>query len=74
MNTETIKAVVSSAIVVIVAVFASCGVDVDGDSLTNVVSAAVLIVATGYGCWKNHNFTEAAQKGQELVNEIKGRK
>lgn len=74
MNAETIKAVVSMIIVVIVSVLSAIGIDVDGDALTNVVYAVLLIVVTAYGCYRNHNFTQAAQEGQKLIDELKGNK
>lgn len=72
-NNETVKACVSGAVVIVVAVASACGIDIDGDMLTNVICAALLVLATGYGCWKNHNFTQAAQEGQKLIDEIKGK-
>lgn len=73
MNTETIKALVSEAVIIAVAVGSACGIDIDGDALTNVICGGILIVATGFGCWKNHNFTRAAQEAQKLIDKIKGR-
>lgn len=71
MNMETIKAIVSALVIIIVNVGISCGIDIDGDMLTNVMCAIVLIGVTFAGIWKNHNFTKAAQKGQEVVDYIK---
>lgn len=72
MNTETIKAIVRACVIIVVAFCGAIGIDVDGDLLTNVVCSAIMLISTGYGVWKNHNFTEAAQRGQELIDEIKG--
>lgn len=74
MNKETIKAVVNTIVVVVVTILSALGINVDGDMLVNVLCAVVLIGATIYGCYKNHNFTEAAQEGQLLIDEIKANK
>lgn len=71
MNQETMKAVVSAAVVVIVAALGAVGIDADADALQNVLSAALFLAATAYGVWKNHNFTLAAQEGQKVVAAIK---
>lgn len=74
MNVETIKAVVSMLIVVMVSSFGALGIDVDATALENVIYAILFLGATVFGCYKNHNFTKAAQRGQELINEIKAGK
>lgn len=74
MNGQTIKAIVSTIVTVSITVLSAFGIDVDGDLLTNVLCAFVLVGATIYGCYKNHNFTKAAQEGQKLVDEIKADK
>lgn len=71
MNVQTIKAAVSAIVVVAVSVFSAFGIDIDGDALTNVICAVLLVASTIYGVWRNHNFTKAAQEGQKLVDEIK---
>lgn len=71
MNQESMKAVVSAAVVVIVAALGAVGIDADADALQNVLSAALFLAATAYGVWKNHNFTQAAQEGQKVVAAIK---
>lgn len=72
MSKERIKAVVSSVVVIAVAVCSALGLDVDGDALTNVICAALLVASTAYGCWKNHNFTEAAAGAQVYLDLLKG--
>lgn len=74
MNGQTIKAIVSTIVTVAITVLSAFGIEVDGDLLTNVLCAVVLVGATIYGCWRNHNFTKAAQEGQKLVDEIKAGK
>ena len=71
MTTENMKPIVSAVIIIAVNVAAMLGFDIDGEALTNVVCAAVMLIATGYGVWKNHNFTDAARQGQELTDAIK---
>ncbi len=74
MKKETIKAIVNTLVVVAVTVSSAFGIDIDGDMLVNVMCSIILVAATVYGCWKNHNFTEAAQEGQLLIDEIKANK
>jgi uncharacterized membrane protein YfcA len=71
MNVETIKACISALGVLIVAGAGALGLDIDADAVQNIVSAAVLLIAVLYGVWKNHNFTEAAQLGQILIDREK---
>ena len=71
MNAETIKATLSATGVIIVAALGAVGIDLDADALQNVLSAALFLAATIYGCWKNHNFSKAAQEAQKLLNAIK---
>lgn len=71
MNRETVKAWAGTIVTVAVVVASSFGYSLDEGAVSDIVCAAVLIAATAYGCWKNHNFTEAAQEGQKLTDEIK---
>jgi uncharacterized membrane protein len=71
MNTETVKAVISAAVVFVCAIAGALGFDLSTDTVWQVVSAVVFVAAVGYGIWKNHNFTTAAQEGQQLVDELK---
>jgi predicted negative regulator of RcsB-dependent stress response len=68
---ETTKAMISAIVVFICAIGGALGFDLTNDVALQFVSAIVFLVALGWGVWKNHNFTEAAQKGQALVDEIK---
>ena len=74
MNTQTIKAIISTILVIVVSLFGALGIDVDGAAVENVLYAAIFLVSTFYGCWRNHNFTKAAQEGQKLIDELKGNK
>lgn len=69
---ETLKACASATVVLIGTVAGAIGFELDGDMLTNVVSAACVLIATAWGVWHNHNFTKAAQEGQKVVDGIKG--
>ena len=72
MNTQTIKAIISTILVIVVSLFGALGIDVDGAAVENVLYAAIFLVSTFYGCWRN--FTKAAQEGQKLIDELKGNK
>lgn len=71
MNTETIKAIISAAVVFICAIAGALGLDLSTETVWQVASAIVFVAAVAWGIWKNHNFTAAAQEGQALVDEIK---
>ena len=71
MNMETIKASVSAVVVIVVALFGALGIDVDSSALENILGAVVFRIATGYGIWKNHNFTSAAQEAQQYLDVLK---
>lgn len=68
---ETTKATIAALVVVIVNVAAMLGYSLDSDMLTQVISAVVLIIVTVLGCWKNFNFTAAAQAGQLVTDSLK---
>ena len=74
MNQESMKALVSAFMVIACALAGALGIDLDADALQNVLSAVLLLAATVYGVWKNHNFTQAAQEGQKVVDAIKNGK
>ena len=71
MNMQTIKACVSAVVVIAVALFGALGIDLDSSALENVLGSVVFLVATGYGIWKNHNFTGAAQEAQQYLDIVK---
>lgn len=68
---ETTKAIVSAVCVLVVEVAGICGVALDGDTVTQVVSAVAVIAVTVYSIWKNHNFTAAATQAQGLLDALK---
>ena len=46
--------------------------NVTTDMIYSVVSTIVMVVAWGYGLWKNHNFTPAACEAQGVLDQLKG--
>lgn len=74
MNQESMKALVSAFMVIACAIAGALGIDLDADALQNVLSAVLLLASTIYAIWKNHNFTLAAQKGQQVTDAIKSGK
>lgn len=74
MDTQLIVRVVVSLIAMINACAAAFGFDplnVDEGTIYTVVSFVAAVAAWAWGFWKNNNFTEAAKKGQAVVDEMK---
>lgn len=71
MNTQTIKAVASAACVVIVGLFGALGFDLDATVVQNVIAVVAFVAALAWGIWHNHNFTQAAQDAQGILDAIK---
>ena len=71
VNMETIKASVSAVVIIVVALFGAMGIDLDSFALENLLGAVVFLIATGYGIWKNHNFTSQAQEAQQYLEILK---
>lgn len=71
MNQETIKATVSAAVVVIANILSLWGITLDQGVVTDGICAVIMLVATVWGIWHNHNFTRAAQAGQEVTDAYK---
>lgn len=69
--TERTKAIVSAIVVLVVEAAGLAGVTLDSDTVTQVASAAVVIVVTIYSIWKNHNFTDAAIQAQGALDALK---
>lgn len=75
-----IKTIVSAIVQVIVAVnealmaFGITQFDgVTADTVYSVVSTVAMVIAWGYGLWKNHNFTAAACEAQGVLDQLKGK-
>lgn len=73
-----IKTIVSAIVQVIVAVnealmaFGITQFDgVTADTVYSVVSTVAMVIAWGYGLWKNHNFTAAACEAQGVLDQLK---
>lgn len=47
--------------------------NVTTDSIYTVVSTIAMVIAWGYGLWKNHNFTDAACQAQGYLDILKGK-
>lgn len=74
MDTQLIVRVIVSLIAMINACAAAFGFDplnVDEGTIYTVVSFVAAVAAWAWGFWKNNNFTEAAKKGQAVVDEMK---
>lgn len=71
VNMETIKASVSAIVIIVVALFGAFGIDLDSSAFENILGAIAFLAATGYGIWKNHNFTPYAQEAQQYLNIMK---
>lgn len=71
MNTQSMKATISAAAVVIVAFLGAFGIEAEAEPIANVLHAAAFLIAVGWGIWKNHNFTDAAQEAQEYLTCLK---
>ena len=75
-----IKTIISAIVQVIVAVnealmaFGITQFDgVTADTVYSVVSTVAMVIAWGYGLWKNHNFTAAACEAQGVLDQLKGK-
>lgn len=77
METKTIVSVIVQLIVAINEVLMAFGVtqfeNVTTDTVYAIVSTVVMLVAWGYGIWKNHNFTPAACEAQGILDQMKGK-
>lgn len=71
---ERTKAVISSAIALIVNIAALFGASLDLGVIQNAVLTIVTAVTTLYVAWKNHNFTPEAQQAQRYLDELKGKR
>ena len=69
---ETLKATISAGCIVLCNILmVCCGLFIDANTLTTLICALVTLGVTVYGCWKNHNFTNAAQMGQAVTDALK---
>lgn len=71
-KSEKTKAAISAIVIMVVnLVVYFFGVTLDANMIADGVMAVILIAATGYAIWKNHNFTEAAALGQQVLDTVK---
>ena len=71
MEMERIKAIVSAIVVLVVNLAAVLGFDLDADVTHQVLLLVLVVVATVWGCWKNHNLTKAAALAQGFLDALK---
>ena len=71
-KSERTKATVTAAAVVIANLLMYfCGISIDAGIVADFIMGGVVLAATCYGVWKNHNFTKAAAAGQLVVDTLK---
>ena len=56
------------------ALFGKSPLPFSNEQVTQFVSILFTIAASMWSWWKNNNFSQAALKGQEVVDELKGKK
>lgn len=74
MDTQLVVRIIVSLVAAINACAAAFGFDplnIDEGTIYTVVSFVAAVAAWVWGFWKNNNFTEAAKKGQAVINEEK---
>lgn len=74
MDTDLIVRIIVSVIAIFNLIAAQLGFDplsIDEGTVYTVVSTIVAVGAWAWGFWKNNNFTEAAKKGQAVIDEAK---
>lgn len=69
---ERTKAIISIGALIVVQIAALAGVQMDAGNLTEVMGSLVVVCATIFAAWKNHNFTDAAAVAQGVLDSIKG--
>lgn len=65
---ESVKALLGAVVTIVVTVAGMVGYSLDASLVTNVLSLAVAGGAIAYGCWRNHNFSRAAQEAQVYID------
>ncbi len=61
------QSIISAIVVLIVNIAAIFGITLDQTVWFDGLCAIVALVANIWAIWKNHNFTDAALEGQQLV-------
>lgn len=65
------QSIISLAAVVAVYICSQLGIVLEEDAAVQVFTAIAGLCAVLWGCWKNHNFTSAAQWAQRQLDEFK---
>lgn len=77
METKTIVSVIVQLIVAINETLMAFGITAFSgfteEMIYAVVSTVAMVIAWGYGVWKNHNFTQAACEAQGILDQLKGK-
>ena len=68
---ERTKAIVSITALIVVQIAALAGVQMDAGNLTDVIGSLVVVAATIWAAWKNHDFTDAAAAAQAMLDSLK---
>ena len=68
---ERTKAIVSIIALIVVQIAALAGMQMDAGNLTEVIGSLVVVAATIWAAWKNHNFTGAAAAAQAMLDSLK---
>lgn len=71
MNKERLKAIVTIVVTAIVNIANVYGYSVDADPVINVVLSVLSALTIVYSWWKNQNVTDAAQRAQKYLKELK---
>lgn len=74
MNAESLKAIVTLVVVVALNIANAVGYAFDFGTVYNVLFGVLALASVAYAWWKNQNVTEAAQKAQEYLDELKAEK
>lgn len=68
---ERTKAIVSAAVIIAVNVAAFFGVTLDQNTVLDAALAVAALIATIWGIWRNHNFTDEAIQAQGVLDHLK---
>lgn len=65
------QSIVSAIVVLIVNIGSVLGVGIDGNVANLIASVIVVVAATAWAAWRDHNFTSAALEGQKVIDQLK---
>lgn len=71
MNVESAKAIVTLLVTVALNIANAAGYAFDFGTAYNVLFGVLALASVAYAWWKNQNVTDAAQKAQEYLDELK---